>query len=163
MWAACTIITNGIGLSRGIAQQIRAVMARTVETAQPMVHFAPADAALTVDDGRGAGSLTAIVGMRTSMNARVGQLVFFWHSIPGGKSVFLGWDSSDETGRVLRLASPGQGAFSITYAHFAPRDAACCPSLAPVRVDSGWSGSILISNGVPPRAPGAPIRVKLLH
>jgi len=105
MWAACTIITNGIGLSRGIAQQIRAVMARTVETAQPMVHFAPADAALTVDDGRGAGSLTAIVGMRTSMNARVGQLVFFWHSIPGGKSVFLGWDSSDETGRVLRLVS----------------------------------------------------------
>ncbi len=99
--------------------------------------------------------------MRTTMNARVGQLVFFWRSIPGGKSVFLGRDSSDETARVLRLVSPGPGAFSITYAHFAPRDAVCCPSLAPVRVDSGWSGSILISNGVSPRAPGAPIRVRL--
>ncbi len=57
--------------------QIRAVMARTVEVVHPMIHFAPAGPALTIDDGRGAGSLTAIVGMRTAMNARVGQLVFF--------------------------------------------------------------------------------------
>lgn len=137
--------------------RIRAVMARTVEVSHPSTHFAPLGGVLTIADGRGTGTLTAVVGTRFPTADALGQVVFFWSN-----TRFIGWDSSYEKMRVARVASPAPGTFVIDYAHYRTRDPACCPTLPPVRVTSGWSGTMLISNGVPPSGPGAPVTIRLL-
>jgi hypothetical protein len=60
---------------------------------------------------------------------------------------------------VRSLRSPAPGTFVITYARYKPSDPACCPTLKPLKVTYGWSGKILISNGVPPKM-GKGVRVK---
>jgi hypothetical protein len=136
---------------------IKHVMARTVEARDHRTHFTPMSKPLTIKDGRGGGTLTAVIGVRTPTADAHGQLVFFW-----ANHRFLGWDSRYESASIMSVKSPGPGAFVVTYAHYARNDPLCCPSLKPVRVQSGWSGTILISNGVPPRGPGTGVKVALL-
>lgn len=131
------------------ATQIKRIMGRTVEVADHRVHFIPARQPITIPDGRGTGALTAVVGTRFPAAGGTGQLTFFWFN-----QRFVGRDSSFETGRVLELAAPAPGTFRITYAHYGAHDRPCCPSLQPVTVQSGWSGTMLIANGIPPRLPG---------
>jgi hypothetical protein len=56
----------------------------------------------------------------------------------------------------MSLKSPALGTFVITYANFKASDPLCCPSLPPRKVTYGWSGHLLISNGVPPKRLGSP-------
>jgi hypothetical protein len=87
-----------------------------------------------------------------------GQLVFFWHN-----KTFVGWDSQYESVAVQRIVSHAAGSFSITYPRYKPNDPLCCPSRKPVTLQYGWgSGRYFISNGIPPRLPGA-VKVVLLH
>jgi hypothetical protein len=132
-------------------------MARTVEVSDHKTHFAPAGRPLTIKDGRGTGTLTAVVGTRFPTADGAGQLTFFWHN-----RRFLGWDSRYESARIMRVRSPAAGTFTTTYAHYGPHDALCCPTLHPVIVHSGWSGTILISDGAPPKGPGSGVKVMLL-
>lgn len=138
--------------------QVRAVMARTVEATHPGTHFALPGTPLTIADGRGTGTLTAVVGTRYPTADAKGQLVFFWHN-----TTFIGWDSNYEKLSIVHVGSPAPGAFTISYAHYAKKDPLCCPSLQPVVVHSGWSGTMLISDGAPPIGPGFAVRVKLVH
>jgi len=109
---------------------------------------------LTIQDGRGTGTLTAVVGTRYPTADALGQVVFFWHN-----RTFIGQSATYETPAVRRLTSPAPGTFVITYVRYKPADPACCPTLKPLKVTYGWSGHILISNAAPPKVV-RPVKVK---
>lgn len=140
------------------ARQIAAIMARTVEVSSRSTHFVRVGKPLTIADGRGTGTLTAAVGVRHPTGDGSGQLTFFWHN-----AHFLGWDAKYESRFIIKLRSSGPGSFAVTYARYRAKDAMCCPSRRPLTVRSGWSGTRLISDGVPPKGPGTPVKVKLLR
>ena len=119
-------------------------MSGTIEVAYPSTHFTPWSDPLTIADGRG-GTLTAIVGVRYPTADAKGQLVFFWH----GRQ-FLGWDSRYESNAIVGLSSPAPGVFAVRFAHYAPTDALCCPSLRPVQILYRWTGSRIQASGTPP-------------
>jgi hypothetical protein len=97
-----------------------------------------------------------VVGGRCPTADGLGQIVFFWHN-----TTFIGLSSSYETVAVVgKIKSPAPGTFVISYANYKPSDPVCCPTLPPRKVTYGWSGHILISNGVPPKETGTPPRVK---
>jgi len=133
---------------------IRRVMTRTVEAADPSTHFVSDRSQVTTSDRHG-GTLTAAVGQRYPTADGMGQLVFFWHG-----TRFLGWDAVTETDSVRNLTS-GPGYFRITYLHYRPQDAECCPSLPPAAVTYTWQDSgRLVASGRRPQH--ISIRVKLL-
>ncbi|GAA4633104.1 hypothetical protein GCM10023196_069330 [Actinoallomurus vinaceus] len=135
---------------------IRRVLARTVEAPDPSTHFVLDRRPVTTSDRQG-GTLTAVVGQRYPTADGMGQLVFFWHG-----TRFLGWDAVTETDAVRGLTG-GPGYFRITYPHYAPQDAECCPSLPPAAVRYTWEDSgRLVASGTRPQH-GADIRVKLLR
>ncbi|MBV9280528.1 MAG: LppP/LprE family lipoprotein, partial [Chloroflexi bacterium] len=108
---------------------------------------------LTIRDGRGTGTLTAVVGTRYPTADGLGQVVFFWHN-----TIFISQSADYETPAVRSLRSPAPGTFVIRYVRYRPSDPACCPTLKPLTVTYGWSGHLLISNGAPPRT-GKLVRV----
>jgi hypothetical protein len=114
-------------------------------------HFS-AGKTLTIKDGRGTGTLTAVIGTRYPTADAKGQIVFFWHN-----RVFNSQSSNYETNAVNTLTSRAAGSYDITYARYRNSDPMCCPSLKPLKVSYGWSGHLLISNGAPPRTKGAPL------
>jgi hypothetical protein len=128
-------------------------MARTVEAADPSTHLVLDSRPVTTSDRHG-GTLTAAVGQRYPTADGMGQLVFFWHG-----TRFLGWDAITETDSV-RSVTGGPGYFRITYLHYAPQDAECCPSLPPAPVTYTWEDSgRLVASGRRPQH--VAIRVKL--
>lgn len=131
---------------------IRRLMARTTEVAAPEGHFVLDREPVSVADGYG-GTLTAAVGQRYPTADAHGQLVFFWHG-----TRFLGLDSVSESDTINDLRHGPTGTFHVTYAHYAPSDAECCPSLRPVTVAYHWNGSRLAASGTPP-VHGTPLRV----
>jgi hypothetical protein len=141
-------------LSPPSTHQITFRLRHTVEVGIKGEYFRDLGKPLTIKDGRGTGTLTAVVGTRYPTADALGQVVFFWHN-----AAFIGQSADYETPAVRSLTSPAPGAFIIKYARYKPSDPSCCPTLKPLRVSYGWSGHILISNGVPPKV-GKPIRVK---
>lgn len=137
-------------------KQIKGRLYHTVEIGLPgiRIHFRLAGKPLTIQDGRGAGTLTAALGTRAPAADGEGQVVFFWHG-----NRFNSQSADYETAQVDRLASPAAGTFIITYTRFRASDPACCPTLPPLKVTYGWSGHLLISNGVPPKGHGKPVKV----
>jgi hypothetical protein len=135
--------------------QIKARMRHTIEVGTRGEYFRPIGKPLTIKDGRGTGTLTAAIGGRYPTADGLGQVVFFWHN-----RVFIGLSANYETLAVVSRKSPAPGTFVIAYAHYKPRDPTCCPSLPPRKVTYGWSGHILISNGVPPTNGTKPVLVK---
>lgn len=135
--------------------RIRGRLRHTVEIGIKGEYFRPIGKPLTIRDGRGTGTLTAVIGGRYPTADGLGQIVFFWHN-----TVFIGLSADYETTAVVKLRSPAPGTFVITYARYKPSDPTCCPTLPPLKVTYGWSGHILISDGAPPRGTGKPVRVK---
>jgi hypothetical protein len=135
--------------------QIKARLSHTREIGSRGAYFVPAGTPLTIKDGRGTGSLTVVIGKRYPTAHGLGEIVFFWHN-----ATFIGMSSTYETPAVVKLQSPARGTFVITYARYKHTDRVCCPRLKPRTVRYGWSGHILISNGVPPKGAGSPPRVK---
>lgn len=135
--------------------QITGRMRHTIEIGTKGEYFRPLGKPLTIKDGRGTGTLTAVVGGRYPTADALGQIVLFWHN-----RVFIGLSAHYETVAVVSLKSPAPGTFVIKYAQYKRKDPVCCPSLPPRKVTYGWSGRILISNGVPPKGNGTPPRVK---
>ena len=133
---------------------VTALLARTTEVAIPSEHMALELPPVTISDG-GAGTLTAAIGGRFPTADGYGQLVFFWHG-----TTFLGWDANQESMSIRGITSPGAGAFSISYAHYAATDALCCPSQPPVTITYTWNGSRLVPDAAPPTW-GKPILVTL--
>jgi superoxide dismutase, Cu-Zn family len=125
---------------------IAATMNRTVEAELPDIHFRPAGPAITIDDGRGGGSLTAALGARFPAASGRPGLVFFWHG-----ANFVGWDADTESQLILGVSSPAPGVFAVSYAGYAGTDPACCPSLAPVVVRYTWDGHRMVASSTPPR------------
>ena len=119
-----------------------------------MASFLSIPVCRTIKDGRGTGTLTAAIGTRWPTADALGQVVFFWHN-----TTFIGQSANYETPAVRKLTSPAAGTFVITYVRYKSTDPACCPTLKPLKVTYGWSGHILISNGVPP-VMGKPVKVK---
>lgn len=135
--------------------QIKARLRHTIEIGTRGEYFRPIGRPLTIKDGRGTGTLTAVVGGRYPTADGQGQIVFFWHN-----RVFIGLSAGYETSAVVSLKSPAPGTFVIRYAEYRPSDPNCCPTVPPRTVTYGWSGHILISNGVPPRRTANPPRVR---
>jgi len=129
-----------------------------VEVNDPREHFASLGrpTIVTVSDGSG-GTLTAALGTRSPTMDGYGQLTFFWHD-----RQFLGFDSRFEAVAVATFASGGPGEIVVRYGHYAPHDAYCCPSLAPVAVTYRWGGERLVVDGREPLFPGLLVPVKLL-
>ena len=133
---------------------VTALLARTSEVAIPSEHMALELPPVTISDGS-AGTLTAAIGGRFPTADGYGQLIFFWHG-----TTFLGWDANQESMSIRGITSPGAGAFSVSYAHYAATDALCCPSQPPVTITYTWTGSLLVADGTPPTW-GKPILVTL--
>jgi hypothetical protein len=158
--AAAILAGSGVSaaqhaLSAPSAAQINARLRHTIEIGTTGEYFRNlGNKPLTIKDGRGTGTLTAVVGTRWPTADALGQVVFFWHN-----TTFIGQSADYETTAVRSLRSPAAGTFNITYAHYKASDPTCCPTLKPVKVTYGWSGKILISNGVPPKQ-GKAVRVK---
>ncbi|HEX8918240.1 MAG TPA: LppP/LprE family lipoprotein [Chloroflexota bacterium] len=134
--------------------QITGRLRHTIEIGTRGEYFRRLGKPLTILDGRGTGTLTAVIGGRYPTADGLGQIVFFWHN-----TTFIGLSSNYETVAVVSLKSPTPGTFIIKYAQYRPKDPVCCPSLPPRAVTYRWSGHILISNGVPPKGIGKPPRV----
>lgn len=127
---------------------IARVMTATAETDDASEHFAPSSAPVTVADGSG-GHLTAVLGTRSPSADGHGQLVYFWHG-----TTFVGWDSSSES-LAIQAITPGKpGAIRVTYAHYGPDDALCCPSLPAVTIEYRWNGHGFTPSGMPPKRGG---------
>lgn len=125
-----------------------------VETEDPTTHFARNGSPLTISDGNG-GTLTAIVGLRNISADGHGEVVFFWHG-----QTFLGHDRASESMGGDVLSSPSAGVFTVEYPRYRPKDAACCPSLTPAKVNYRWDGKRLKPDKTPPaREIGAGISV----
>jgi hypothetical protein len=121
------------------AAQITARLRHTIEIGTKGEYFrALGHPIKTIKDGRGTGTLTAVVGTRWPTADGKGQVVFFWHN-----RTFIGQSASYETTAVGKITSPAPGTF-----------------LKPLKVTYAWSGHILISNGVPPKMGPNPVRVK---
>jgi LppP/LprE lipoprotein len=135
--------------------QIATRLRHTLEIGTKGEYFRSIGRPLTILDGRGTGTLTAVVGGRYPTADAYGQIVFFWHN-----TTFIGLSANYETVAVVRLKSPAPGTFVITYAQYKPNDPLCCPTKPPRTVTYGWSGHILISNGVPPKGTGTPVKVR---
>ncbi len=136
-------------------KQIKERLYHTIEIGSPGIQFRLVGKPLTIQDGRGTGTLTAVLVTRFPAADGEGQAVFFWHG-----NRFNSQSANYETAQVDRLASPAAGTFVITYTRFKPSDPACCSTLPPLKVSYGWSGRLLISNGVPPKSHGKPVKVK---
>jgi LppP/LprE lipoprotein len=162
--ATALLVTRGTASAQSPARhpaaapssaQITARMRHTIEIGTKGEYFRPVGKPLTIKDGRGTGTLTAVIGGRFPTADGKGQIVFFWHN-----AAFDSPAADYETTSVAKLASPGIGAFDITYVRYKSTDPTCCPSLKPVKVTYGWSSSnMFISNGVPPHV-GKKILVK---
>jgi hypothetical protein len=136
--------------------QITARLRHTIEIGTKGEYFrALGHPIKTIKDGRGTGTLTAVVGNRWPTADAKGQVVFFWHN-----QTFIGQSASYETTAVGKITSPALGTFIIPYARYKPTDPVCCPTLKPLKVTYSWSGHTLISNGVPPRMGPRAVRVK---
>jgi len=135
--------------------QITGRLRHTVEVGTKGEYFHRLGTPLTIKDGRGRGTLTAVIGVRYPTADALGQVVFFWHN-----KTFNSMSADYETPAVVSLKSPAAGTFVIRYARYKKTDPMCCPTLHPRAVTYGWSGHILISNGVPPKGPGHLVKVK---
>lgn len=135
-------------------QQINGRLRHTVEIGTRGEYFRDLGKPVTIRDGRGTGTLTAVVGTRYPTADGLGQVVFFWHN-----RTFVSQSASYETPAVRKLTSPAPGTFVIRYARYKSSDPACCPTLKPLTITYGWSGKLLISNGAPPKV-GKPVQVK---
>ena len=136
--------------------QIRAVMARTVEVQNPSESFVPEGKPVTISDGRGTGTITAVVGRRNPTADGLGQLVFFFHN-----ATFVSWDTNVESEQIQGIQARAPGMFAVTYTHYGPKDPTCCPTLKPVTITYSWSSSdIFISPAIPPKFKGA-LKVRL--
>jgi hypothetical protein len=133
---------------------IQSAMTRTVEAAAPTTHFAPVGSPVTASDRNG-GTLTAVIGQRTPSADGHGQLVFFWQG-----NRFIGWDAEIEAMSITKVAG-GNGYFTVTYEHYAPKDPACCASLPPVNVTYVWQDDGFVPSGGTRPTYGSPVRVKL--
>jgi hypothetical protein len=135
--------------------QIARRLQHTVEIGTRGEHFRRIGRPLTIQDGRGTGTLTAVVGGRYPTADGLGQVVFFWHN-----KTFIGLSADYETIAVVSLKSPAPGTFVIRYARYRRSDPTCCPTLRPRAVTYGWSGHMLISDGGPPKGSSSPPTVK---
>src|SRR5579871_4148213 len=136
-------------------KQINARLSHTIEIGVKGENFRITGHPLTVKDGRGTGTITAVIGQRWPTADAKGQVVFFWHN-----AVFSGMSANFETPEVLSHKSPAAGTFVITYARYKKSDPMCCPTLKPLKVTYAWSSNhTFISNGMPPKV-GKPISVK---
>ena len=135
--------------------QITARLRHTLEIGSKGEYFRPLGKPLTIRDGRGTGTLTAVVGGRYPTADAYGQVVFFWHN-----RRFNSLSADYETPAIVSLKSPAPGTFVINYARYRRNDPMCCPTLKPRQVIYGWSGQILISDGAPPKGNGTPVRVR---
>jgi LppP/LprE lipoprotein len=162
--AAALLVAGGTASAQSMARhaaagpssaQITARMRHTIEIGTKGEYFRLVGKPLTIKDGRGTGTVTAAIGGRYPTADAKGQIVFFWHN-----ATFDSLAADYETTAVAKLASPGVGAFDVTYVRYKSTDPTCCPSLKPIKVTYGWSsGNTFISNGVPPHV-GKKVRVK---
>jgi hypothetical protein len=127
-------------------------MSHTVEVSDAAETFAPVGEVLSVRNH--SGTLTAVIGQRTPTADGYGQVIFFWDG-----TTFLGWDASRESTSIVGLKDDGAGGIAATFAHYAPTDAACCPSLHPATVTYALVGGRLQSSGDPPPDLGNPIQI----
>jgi hypothetical protein len=138
-------VPQGVPTGPPSGAEIVDILSRTIEPGIGKT-FTPGGDPLTISDGAG-GYLTAVKGMRSTNGTADSTrwLVFFWHN-----DTFLGWDTAGASMLILGVSSPQVGAFTVTYANYAPGDPTCCASLPPVAVTYQWDGSRLVSDGTPP-------------
>ncbi|HLI52047.1 MAG TPA: LppP/LprE family lipoprotein [Thermomicrobiaceae bacterium] len=107
--------------------------------------FLPAAGYATTGNGTG-GLLIAWAGVcRGSADGHC-QRVFFFNG-----DRYVGADTTRGTSpAITRVAAAGSRAFAVTYAHYAPQDPLCCPSLKPVTITYKWNGSKMVASGKPP-------------
>jgi LppP/LprE lipoprotein len=125
-------------------REISLELNRTVEIADQTTHFSADNQPVTVSDGAG-GWLTAVIGVRFPTADGKGQLAFFWHN-----STFIGLDTHTESFQINGISASGVSTFAVRYAHYAPTDPMCCPSLAPVTIEYHWNGHAMTPSGLPP-------------
>lgn len=136
---------------------VRHWMRRTREVPYPGTHFKKISPRVTVPDGNG-GTITAVIGVRSPTADGYGQLVFFFH----GRR-FLGWDTARESPALIAIHRGRGPRIQVRYAHYAKRDALCCPSRAPITVTYRWTGTRITASRVPPNATGARVRLVSAH
>ncbi|MGH2443702.1 MAG: hypothetical protein ACRDFX_11155 [Chloroflexota bacterium] len=107
-------------------------MSETVEVRSRSVHFTALTNPITVQDGRGAGTITAMIGRRWPAANASGQLVFFWHD-----NHFLGWSGNFES-RSAVVVGAASGVFRVNFDN------------RKIITYAFGSGGYFISNGAPP-------------
>jgi hypothetical protein len=106
--------------------------------------------AVVVPDGRG-GWITAIPVVRWPTADGLGGYVLFWHnrtfvgSSSPGTATNLGHEAV-----AVSIVRGGRNNIVLRYAVYKPSDAACCPSLPPVRIGYGWNGSHIVASSKVP-------------
>ncbi|HET9894011.1 MAG TPA: LppP/LprE family lipoprotein [Streptosporangiaceae bacterium] len=125
--------------------QVAGLMARTVQSANHKISFTPLSAKITIKDGKGTGSLTAVIGRRTPSADGTGQAVFFWHN-----GTFIGFDSTAEKIGVDSVTKI-TGGFKIKYPVYKPHDSLVKPTGKAVTATYRWTGHKLSRSGSPPR------------
>lgn len=106
--------------------------------------FTPAGDPVATDDGQG-GRLAAVKGICQGSADGYCQQVFFFDN-----GQYLGTDTLGTSFGIISVAAAGAARISVTYAHYAPEDPLCCPSLLPVTITYTWTGSGLQPSGTPP-------------
>ena len=124
--------------------QVTGVMSRTVETSAPTVTFTPVGPMTSSPDGKGTGTITAVVGQRTPSGDGSGQVVFLWHN-----DTFIGYDSQAEKVGVTAVAATA-GGFTVSYPGYRVGDPLAKPSGRPVKATYTWTGSGFRASATPP-------------
>lgn len=122
-------------------QTVIQAMRHTVLANDPASFFIPPPGnpleIIYTPDGQG-GWLAAAIGALApggfpSADGK-GHLVFFFHN-----NKFVGWDAAAMSTSIKNLTTTGNGIFKVTYAHYAPDDPLCCPSLPDREILYCWN------------------------
>lgn len=135
-------------------QTVIQAMQHTVLADDPASYFIPPPGnpleIVYTPDGQG-GWLAAAIGALApggfpSADGK-GHLVFFFHN-----NKFVGWDAATMSTSIKNLTTSDNGIFKVTYAHYAPDDPMCCPSLPDREILYRWNSQSesFTASGLPP-------------
>lgn len=132
------------------------VMAHFHEIHAASEFLAPSGKLVTTTSSDGS-TLSAVAGTRSPSADGYGQLVFFFHG-----DQYVGVSSVWEAMAIIKIAADGVNRFKVTYANYAPSDAAFDPTLKPVTVVYTWNGAKFVSSRTLPSGVGDKIEVHWL-
>ncbi len=117
--------------------QVRRTLARAVEAGSSTTHFNALSSARTFPDGHGRW-LTALIAQRWPTGDGRGQVTFVWHD-----DRLVGTAERVEVLGINRITPAVGGVFVVSYLHYGPHDAYCCPSKPLFDVTYRWNGARL--------------------